>query len=75
MSIGDFPEILSQRILVGIIFVQRLGVEVSWGCEGVWDVRAPTRAHSSSTRGLMEFCALPRMSTVAYIRKTPKTNK
>ena len=26
MSVGDFPEVLSQRILVGIILVGRLGV-------------------------------------------------
>ena len=29
MSIGNFPEILSQRILVGIILVGRLGVPLS----------------------------------------------
>ena len=27
MSTGDFPEIMSQRILVGIILVGRLGVQ------------------------------------------------
>ena len=31
MSIGDFPESFSQRILVGIILVGRLGAEANEG--------------------------------------------
>ena len=32
MSIGSFPESLSQRILAGIILVGRLGVQLLWLC-------------------------------------------
>ena len=35
MSIGGFPESLSQAILVGIILLGRLGVIREWGCVGV----------------------------------------
>ena len=48
MSMGDFPESSSQAILVGIMFVGRLGVRAftdGWGSEFVQEHTSCCRAH------------------------------